>query len=410
MKDQYKSQLEALVSEGAFKAPKEQMVRIQEGKGGFGIGIPREVGWQETRVALTPDAVQLLMNNGHEIAVEANAGSQSGFTDSQYSEAGAKIIYDRKQLFNQSDVILKVGPPPIADINQMKNGAVLLSALQSGHIPRAFFEALNKKRITGLAYEFLKDPSGGMPVMRAMSEIAGLSAVAIAGEHLTSLQNGQGIVVGSITGVPPTKVIILGAGTVAEFAARALLGMGADVKVFDNHIYKLRRLRSLLGGPLFTSTVDQTNLMDAMRRADVVIGAARGDEGLVPCMVTEDMVAAMKENALIIDVSIDQGGCFETSKVTTLQEPIFKYQGVLHYCVPNIASRVPRSASTALSNIMAPVLIKAIDYGSLVNYAFEKDWLMSSVYAYQGNITKKHLANRLNLPYKDLALLRIARY
>jgi alanine dehydrogenase len=242
-----------------------------------------------------------------------------------------------------------------------------------------------------------------------MSEIAGNTVLLIAAEYLNSRNNGRGIIMGGVTGVPPTKIVIIGAGTVGEYAARTALGLGAEVKVFDNHLYKLRRMKQRLGNQLFTSIIDFANLSDALKRADVVIGALRAEEGLTPCVVTEEMVSKMKPDSIIIDVSIDQNGCFETSRMTTHQDPVFKKYGVIHYGVPNIASRVAHTATSALSNILTPMVLRAADLGGIEEMIFTKEWFLKGVYCYKGSVTNKNIARMLNLPYKDLALFKMAR-
>jgi alanine dehydrogenase len=248
-----------------------------------------------------------------------------------------------------------------------------------------------------------------MPIVRAMSEIAGNTVLLIAAEYLNSRNNGRGIIMGGVTGVPPTKIVIIGAGTVGEYAARTALGLGAEVKVFDNHLYKLRRMKQRLGNMLFTSTIDYANLSDALNRADVVIGAIRAEDGITPCVVTEEMVSTMKSDSIIIDVSIDQGGCFETSRMTTHTDPVFKKYDVIHYCVPNIASRVAHTATTALSNILTPMLIRGAELGGMEDLIFTKEWFMKGVYCFKGSLTNKNIARMLNMRHKDLALFKMAR-
>jgi alanine dehydrogenase len=204
-------------------------------------------------------------------------------------------------------------------------------------------------------------------------------------------------------------VVILGAGTVGEYAARTAIGLGAEVKIFDNHLYKLRRIKQELGHQIFTSTIDLTNIRDAIMRADVVIGAMRAEDGSTPMIISEALVRQMKENSVIVDVSIDQGGCFETSRITSHSAPVFKKHGVIHFCVPNVAARVAHTATSALSNIFAPILLAADEAGGIEELLFSKDWFLNGVYCYKGALTHKGLARRLNLRYKDMGLFRIAR-
>ena len=387
--------------------PQEQLQKVREGSRSLSIGIPKEVESLENRIALTPGAVGILINNGHKISVEAGAGKPSKFADKEYSEAGAKICYSSKEVL-QSDIILKVEPPTLSEIEDMKVGATLISALQIAKQNTEYLEALGNKKITAIAYEFIEDKVGGRPVVRAMSEIAGSTVMLIASEYLNSANNGKGIILGAITGVAPSNVVILGAGTVAEYAARTAFGLGAEVKIFDNHIYKLRRLKRSLHSAIYTSTIDTQTLSEALKEADVVIGALRADEDRSPCVVTEQMVMNMQSNSIIIDVSIDQGGCFETSHITNHKNPIFKKHDVIHYCVPNIASRVARTATTALSNIFTPILLQMSKYGGVEDLMFTKEWFENGVYAYKGCVTNHALAKRFNTKYTDLSLLRSA--
>ncbi|MEL7148715.1 MAG: alanine dehydrogenase [Bacteroidota bacterium] len=394
---------------GQVLYPQEAPAKLKKSKGALFIGVPTELSFQENRVSLKPESVQVLVNNGHTVWIEAGAGLSSNYNDNEYSEAGAKIIYSQKEVF-QADIVLKVEPPTIEEINIMRNGATLISALQTGRQTVEFHQALNQKKITALGYEFIEDEVGGLPIVRAMSEIAGSSVMLIAAEYLSSANNGLGIILGGITGVPPTKVVIVGAGTVAEYAARAALGLGVDISVFDNQIYKLRRIKHALNHQVYTSTIDQATLHQQISEADVLIGAIRAEKGRNKCVVTEEMVAAMKEGAVIVDVSIDQGGCIETSEITTHKNPVFKKYGVTHYCVPNIASRVARTASNALSNIFTPMLLQIGDAGGVEDMIFSQKWFMKGVYAHRGGLTNVHLARKYNLPFKDLNLLIAARF
>jgi alanine dehydrogenase len=398
--------LEILAKEHALY-PQEALLKIKTSNNKLYIGIPKEQEFLENRVCLTPEAVAVLVNNGHEVIVETDAGTSAKYSDREYSDAGAKISYSTEEVF-QADIVLKVEPPTLKEIAYMKPGKTLISALQTANLKPDFINAITKQRLIALAFELIEDKVGGMPVVRAMSEIAGSTVMLIAAEYLNS-KNGKGVILGGITGVPPTKVIILGAGTVAEYAARTALGLGAEVKVFDNQVYKLRRLKHDLGLQIYTSTIDTITLRRELKEADVVIGSLRSEEGS-PCVVTEDMVAEMKPNSVIIDVSIDQGGCFETSEMTTLSNPVFRKYDIIHYCVPNIPSRVARTATTALSNLFTPILLQLAKRGGVEEMIYSKDWFMRGVYAYKGNLTNAYIAKKTGLKYKDLSLLLAARF
>ena len=353
--------LKSLMTEGSL-LPQEEMLAVAKKKGKLVIGIPKETSYQENRVALIPEAVQLLVNNGHQVLVESKAGEKVGYTDNDYSEAGAEITHDTAEVF-KSNVILKVAPPIQEEIEMMPGNQTLISALQLTLQPKVTLVALMQKQITAVAWDYIKDDHGIYPVVRTMGEIAGNTAVLIAAELLSNYSDGKGIMMGGIAGVQPTEVVILGAGTVGEYATRSALGLGASVKVFDNSLSKLRRLQNDIGHRVYTSIIQPKILEKAVMRADVIIGAIRAPFGRTPCIVTEEMVAQMKPNSVIVDISIDQGGCFETSRVTNHQTPTFKKHDVIHYCVPNIASRVSRTASMALSNIFSPLLLDMGNYG-----------------------------------------------
>lgn len=373
------------------------------------IGVPREVSLQESRVALKPESVEVLVANGHEVWVEAGAGISARFSDNDYSDAGAKVVESNKEVY-KANIVLKVEPPTLEEIEMLNEGAALISAFQSGRQSAEFIHALNKRKITAIGYEFIEDKVGGLPLVRAMSEIAGSTVMLIAAELLSNTNDGQGVILGGITGVPPTQVVILGAGTVGEYAARAAIGLGVDIQVFDNHIYKLRRIKHALGQQIHTSTIDNATLIKAISNADVVIGAIRAEKGRNKCIITEEMVARMKPGSVIIDVSVDQGGCIETSEMTSHTEPTFRKYDVIHYCVPNIASRVARTASIAISNIFTPILLHVGDAGGVDEMIFSYPWFMRGVYTYRGSICNIHLARKFNLGYKDLNLLMAARF
>lgn len=389
--------------------PQEAPAKISRKQQNLNIGIPRELAAQENRVPLKPSSVGVLVANGHQVIVETGAGENANFPDAAYSEAGAKIGYNSKEVF-EAGIVLKIEPPTLQEIELMKPGSVLISAFQLGRQGASFLETINKKRIIALGYEFIQDKVGGLPLVRAMSEIAGSTVMLIAAEYLSSTHEGRGVIIGGVTGVPPTRVCIIGAGTVAEFVARTALGLGADIRVFDNHIYKLRRLKHSLGSQVFTSTFDNEILKLETAQADVLIGAVRMEKGRHKIIVTEEMVSKMKPGAVIIDVSIDQGGVIETSELTNHENPIFTKYDVIHYGVPNIASRVARTASLAISNIFTPILLQAGEEGGIEEMMYTHPWLTKGIYAYKGSLTNLDLAKRFNLPYKDLSLFMAARF
>ncbi len=383
--------------------PKPEMLEIKREKGELFIGVPKETHLQEKRICLTPDAVAALTNHGHKIIIETGAGEGANYSDKEYSEAGAKISYNTEEVFG-CNLILKVEPPSINEIKYINPQSVLFSALQLKTQNKKYFEALAKKRITAIAFDFISDEHGVYPVVKSLSEIAGISSILIAAELMSNSSKGNGLLLGNIGGVLPPEVVILGAGTVGEFAARSAIGLGAQVKVFDNSVTKLRRLQHNLGFMVFTSTIQPKTLQKALMRCDVAIGAVRG-KTRTPILVSETMVEQMKDGAIIVDVSIDSGGCFETSEITTHTEPTFIKHGVIHYAVPNIPSRYARTASLSISNIFTPYLLNIGDEGGIEDAArFDKS-LQRGMYFYHGILTNKAVADWFSLPYRDINLL-----
>jgi len=398
--------LKQLMKEGSL-TPKEETLEIERKKGQLFIGIPKETSFQENRVALAPEAISLLVANGHHIKIETNAGIHARFSDNDYSEAGAEICHDRKAIFS-CDIILKVAPPSESELELMPGNQTLISALQISVQPKKTLAKLIEKKITAIAWDYIQDEQGIFPVVRTMGEIAGNTSILVASELLSNYGNGKGLMLGGIAGVRPTEVVILGAGTVGEFAARSALGLGASVKVFDNSLSKLRRLQNDIGSRVYTSILQPKVLAKALKRADVVIGAVRAPLGRTPCVVSEEMVAEMKHGSVIIDISIDQGGCFETSEVTNHNSPTFVKHGVVHYCVPNIASRVARTASFALSNIFSPILLEMGNFGGCKELIKKDCGFRSGVYIYRGTLTSEILGKVFQLPYKNIELLLAA--
>jgi alanine dehydrogenase len=397
------------IAKQAMMQPQESMLEVKNKKNKLYIGIPKEISFQENRIPLTPLSVALLINNGHEVMLESNAGQAANFLDKDYSEQGAHIVYDAKKLY-EADIIIKIAPPTLSEIEMMKPGQILISALQLSTLKAESLHALINKKITALCFEHMRDEGGSLSVVRAMSEIVGATSILIAAEYLSNIFDGKGLMLGGITGVPPTEIVILGAGTVGEYATRTAIALGAEVKVFDPSIYKLRRLQNNIGSRVFTSVVQPIVLEKAIITCDVAIGAMRAEDGRSPCLVSEATVSRMKPNSVIIDVSIDQGGCFETSEVTNHTHPVFRKYDVIHYCVPNIASRVARTATYALTNIFAPILLDIGEKGSLKNVIWQKSGLREAVYIYQGHLTNKHIGDRFSIPSKDLDLLIVSHH
>jgi alanine dehydrogenase len=394
------------LTRGGF-APQEEMLEVARKKGKLFIGIPKEIAFQEHRVAFVPDAVALLHNNGHRIMVEAGAGKAANFDDTDYSEAGAEIVRGPKEVY-KADIIFKIAPPTLEEIELMQPKQTLFSALQLPVQPQDFLKRLTSKKLNCVAFDLIIDDAGILPVIRAMGEIAGGTSISIAAELLSNANNGVGSILGGISGISPTEVVIIGAGTVGEFAARAAMGLGATVKVFDNSTSRLRRLQNNLGSRVFTSVIVPKVLEKHLKTADVAIGALRATKGRTPQVVTEAMVSEMKTGSVIIDVSIDQGGVFETSHITNHTDPVFRKHGVIHYCVPNINSRVARTASYALSNIFSQTMLNMGDEGGFDALVRRDAGLRNGVYIYNGILTNQYLGETFHLPFKDINLLMAA--
>ena len=388
--------------------PKEEMLEVKPNFKQLQIGIPKESSFQENRVSLTPDSVGLLIANGHSVIIEKGAGLASNFSDSEYTDKGADIAYSKEEVF-KVNFILKIEPPTKEELALMQKGQELISAVQMSTQSDSFFKTLNQKNITAFGFEFIKDRQDKLPIVRSMSEIAGITAMLIAGEYLSNTNSGKGLMLGGISGLIPTSVVIIGAGTVGEYACRTSLGLGASVIAFDNSVTKLRRLQNNINHRISTSTLQPKALGKALKRADVVIAALQIGDGKVPCIVSEEMVIKMKKGSVVVDVSIDQGGCFETSEVTSHKTPTFIKHGVVHYCVPNIASRVSRTASMAISNILTPILLRISEEGGLENTIRKHECLRRGVYTFHGNLTNEVLSKNFNIPFVDLDLIMAGR-
>jgi Alanine dehydrogenase len=372
------------------------------------IGIPKETSFQENRIALTPDAVGVLVNNGHRVVMETKAGAGASYTDKDYSDAGAKIVQSKKQVF-ECDILVKSAPVSEAEMPLLKPNQFIISPIHLAVMKQEILEKMMEKKITALSFENLKDDSGHNPIVRSMSEIAGSAVMLIAGQYLSNANNGKGVLVGGISGIPPTKVIIIGAGIVGEYAARTALAMGASVKIFDNSIYRLKRLQNNIGVRLYTSVIEPNILSKQLKTCDVAVGALSSSGGRTPIVVSEEMVSRMRAGSVIVDVSIDHGGCFETSRVTTHETPVFKKYEVIHYCVPNIPSGFARTASQSISNVLMPLMLEMADDGGFENMVWYKINIRSGIYLFKGALTNFHLSQRFDLKYTDLNLLIASR-
>ncbi|AZB08154.1 alanine dehydrogenase [Chryseobacterium sp. G0162] len=379
--------------------PKEEKLEVIKKGKQFSIGIPKETCLNERRTCITPDAVQVLVEHGHEIIIEAGAGEGSFFTDLQYSESGAKITNDPKEAFGQ-DLILKINPPTLDEIDYMKPNTYMVSALQINLRDKEYFLKLAEKKVNAIAFEFIVDEYKQLALVRLIGEIAGTVSILYASE-LLALSNG--LMLGGITGVRPAEVVILGAGIVGEFSTKAAIGLGASVKVFDNSLSKLRRLHTMVDSRVPTSIIDPKELSKSLRRADVVIGALPR-LNMTP-IVTEDMVMKMKKGSVIIDITIDNGKVIETSELTTMEDPYIIKHGVIHCGLPNLTSRMPRTTTKAISNFFLSYILNYDEEGGFENMLIRKNEMKQSLYMYKGRHTKKIICDRFGLTYHDINLL-----
>jgi len=387
--------------------PQEEMLEIQKSKKELVIGVPKEDPKFESRIPLTPQAVELLTQNGHKVLLEKGAGGGANYSDLVFSEAGAQIEKDRKRIF-ECELILKVAPFNNEDIELMSDNQTVISALHSSSQTREQITGLAKKRVKAVAFEHIKGDLGEYPIVRSMSELAGKLCINIAAEYLSKQHGGKGVLLGGITGISPAEVIIIGAGTASVHAANAALGMGAVVKVFDKSLHKLREIQERIGRQLHTSVTQPYALAKALSSAEVVIGALAIDEYNSDFIVSKDMVRKMKPGSIIIDLNIDNGSCFETSRPRIIHDPVYEECDVLHYCVPNIASRAARTASIALSNVLIPTLLRMGEEGGIIQLLKVDRGFRNGIYVFNGILTHQQLGTRFGINAKDINLLMAA--
>ena len=397
-----KSNENSLISK-AMLLPQEEMLEVKKRGQKIKIGIPSDFSKVEYRVPLTPQAVDLLVSYGHEILIETNAGKSASYSDKDYREVGAQIIETKEEIF-QCDIILRISPFSSEEIDMLRGNQVIISTMQPNAHCRESIQKLMQKKVTAIAYEYLENEDGYMPFVHQMSQIAGVTSITIASEYLSKSRNGKGVLFGDVTGVTPAELVIIGTSTAAEYAARAAIGLGIFVKVFDTSVYELSKLEEKLGRRIFTSVFYPKVLRKALISADVVIGALSFNTSL-KFKVSEELVKQMKEGSVIIDLNVSQGGCFETSECTDFNNPAFVKHGVVHYCVPNSPSLVARTASISMSNILIPVLLSISDDGGVNNYIKTSRGFRKGVYIYHGILTNRDVGNLFNIPSKEIDLL-----
>jgi len=400
-----KSNENSLISK-AMLLPQEEMLEVKKRGQKIKIGIPSDFSKVEYRVPLTPQAVDLLVSYGHEILIETNAGKSASYSDKDYREVGAQIIETKEEIF-QCDIILRISPFSSEEIDMLRGNQVIISTMQPNAHCRESIQKLMQKKVTAIAYEYLENEDGYMPFVHQMSQIAGVTSITIASEYLSKSRNGKGVLFGDVTGVTPAELVIIGTSTAAEYAARAAIGLGIFVKVFDTSVYELSKLEEKLGRRIFTSVFYPKVLRKALISADVVIGALSFNTSL-KFKVSEELVKQMKEGSVIIDLNVSQGGCFETSECTNFNNPAFVKHGVVHYCVPNSPALVARTASISMSNILIPVLLSISDDGGVNNYIKTSKGFRKGVYIYHGILTNRDIGNLFNIPAKEIDLLLAA--
>ncbi len=383
----------------------EKRQKVGEKSQSLRVGVPREVSNEERRVSLAPGGVAALVANGHDVVVEADAGQQAHFSDQEYADAGAEIVKAPGELYAKAELVVKVGPPSDDELSLLQERQILISALHLGGTSPEFLKRLMNLGITGIGFEFIRDSDGTLPIVRMMHEIMGSMSVQIAARHLESGEGGKGVMLGGISGVPPSTVLILGAGVVGEWAARTALGYGAHVIVLDSDLGALRGLEHYLDRRITTAMATEQYIRGAVRSADVIIGAMMTAGQRSPVLVTEDMVSTMRSGSVIVDAVIDQGGCIETSRATSHSQPTFRKHDVIHYCIPNMPSNAARTATYALTNVLVPYLINIGDVGSINEALWRNVGLRNGTYVYRRHLTKKSLATMFGMPHRDIELL-----
>jgi alanine dehydrogenase len=390
--------------ENTVYMPKEEHLETAVKNKRISIGIPSDFKDDEKRVALTPEAVNLLVESDNEVIIQEGAGNGANYSDKDYSENGA-IVTDSLSRVYSADAVIKVAPFSEKETDYLKGNQVIFSYLNVLKLTEDTLSKLIRKKVTAIAFEKIRDGNGEMPVVESMSEISGITSLLIASEYLSNLHGGKGVMLGGITGVTPTEVIIIGANTAGEYAARAAIGLGSTVKIFDNSVPGLRRFQNLIGQRLQTSVFHPQVLKKALKSADVLIGAIELEDLRPWYYITEDMVKSMKKGAVIIDLSIDRGGCIETTECRALKDPVYEKFGVVHFSAWNLPSRVSRTASIALSNIFTPLLQKMADAGSITNLLKYDQGVRNGAYLYNGMLTNETLGQKFGIISKDLDLL-----
>ena len=384
--------------------PEEHLIREITGNARLSIGIPKENAKVETRLALTPEGVSILTDEGHSVYVQRGAGDPMAYTDLQFSEAGAFMVDNPSDVFG-ADIILKIAPPTVQELELMHNRSTVFSMLQLSNMSKECIDLIMQKKMNAIAYELIKDEQKAFPVVSSIAEIEGNAAIAVASDLMSSERGGKGLLLGGVAGITPPEVLILGASITGSVAARAAMGLGAMVKVFDHDINKLRKIQHYLGRQVFTSVIHPAVLLKSLTTADVVISNLRYINGSDRFMVSEDLVKTMKKGAVIVDLSVDQGGSFETSECRNITNPVFEKHGIIHYCVPNISARVGRTSSMALSNIFTPIILKVGESGSVKQSIADSSGFRHGAYIFNGIMVNRLIGDYYGIASNDISLL-----
>ena len=365
------------------------------------FGVPKEIRDQEKRVGITPAGAHALVRHGHKVFIETHAGQGAVFSDEDYLKEGAQVVYSPEEAWGRADVVLKIAPPQPVEYERLGEGQVLMAFLTLVVAPSGLIQALLEKRVTAISMENIEDGEGGYPVLAVMSEVGGRMAPIIAAQYLQSSYGGLGILISGVAGVPAADVVILGGGTVGKNAARTALGLGAQVKVLDVNAKQLRHLDEAFSGRVTTMIANPYNIEKVLRYANVLIGAVRVHGERTPVLITREMVRRMRKRAVIVDMSVDHGGCLETTHPTTHANPAYLEEGVLHYCVPNIPSNVPRTATHALTNVVVPYLVKIGRMG-LAQALFTDPGFSRGVNLHNGRVVKEAVGQAHDLTSERL--------
>ncbi len=384
--------------------PEECLIREITGQPRLSIGIPKENPTSETRLVLTPEGVSIITEEGHSVYVQRGAGAPMAYTDLQYSEAGAYLVDDASEVFG-ADIVMKIAPPTLDELQLMNNRSTIFSMLQLSNLSREAIELIMQKKMHAFAYELIKDEQKAFPVVNSIAEIEGNTSIAVISDLMSNERGGKGILLGAVAGITPPEIVILGASITGSVAARAAIGLGAMVKVFDHDINKLRKIQHYLGRQVFTSVIHPNVIFKALASADAVIGNLRFINGSDRFMVSEELVKTMKKGAVIVDLSVDQGGCFETSECRTIANPVYEKFGIIHYCVPNISARVGRTSSIALSNILTPIVLKIGESGSVKQSVADSMGFRHGAYVFNGMMVNRLIGDYYNLASNDIGLL-----